>query len=365
VPDLSDVDRNWEAFGEIDPMWAVLSAEVKHDRRWDPDEFFASGRRGFEEFVTQPLREMGVVMPMGEGLDFGCGVGRLTRPMREVCERVVGVDVAESMVAEADRLNDDPAISFVVNKRSDLSGFESDRFDLVSCFIVLQHVGAELARGYIVEFVRILRPGGCAVFQMPTAQREPVPLPERACKAEFEVVSVLDRLPSGGEVVLAVTMRNTSKVEWPLASSANLAVGCQWSGGPAGAVLPAEGRGYLRRRVPPGGAVEVELSCCVPDAPGSYGLTIAGVQEGVRWFGQAIEVAVDVVAFQGTDPVVAEASADDQVNPDDGPVMEMHCIAGSDMVELLESSGMEVMRVVDDTWAGPDWESSTYYACKR
>lgn len=41
---LRELQRNWDGLARHDAMWAVLSDPAKFGRRWDRDEFFASGR---------------------------------------------------------------------------------------------------------------------------------------------------------------------------------------------------------------------------------------------------------------------------------------------------------------------------------
>jgi ubiquinone/menaquinone biosynthesis C-methylase UbiE len=103
----------------------------------------------------------------GRALDFGCGVGRLSRPLGERFRECVGLDISEGMLKLARELNDDrPNCRFVVNDAPDLGQFETASFDFVYSSLVLQHMpSAEMVEAYVSEFLRVLRPGGLAVFQ--------------------------------------------------------------------------------------------------------------------------------------------------------------------------------------------------------
>jgi ubiquinone/menaquinone biosynthesis C-methylase UbiE len=108
-------------------------------------------------------------VPRTCALDFGCGIGRLTRPLAVHFARVIGVDVAESMIRRASELNSDvPNCEFVLNTRADLALFTSGSVDFVYSYIVLQHMERAYAERYIREFVRLLSPQGLAVFQVPS-----------------------------------------------------------------------------------------------------------------------------------------------------------------------------------------------------
>lgn len=133
------------------------------------EDFLATGPR---DVAPALARFAGLESPVyGRALDFGCGLGRLTRALAEPFDEVVGVDIAPSMVEGARRVNADvPGVRFVVNDRADLRGVADDAtFDLVYSFIALQHVSSrEAILGYVREFVRVVRPGGLVAFQLPS-----------------------------------------------------------------------------------------------------------------------------------------------------------------------------------------------------
>lgn len=161
--------RDWETLADTDPLWAVLTDPARKGGRWEPEEFFATGEAELAG-VLATAADVGLPASGGAFLDFGCGAGRITRAASSRFERAVGVDIAEGMVETARRLNADrPGCEFVVNARRDLSLFEDGAFDLAYSTIVLQHQPTrELAAGYLRELVRVVRPGGGLVFQLPT-----------------------------------------------------------------------------------------------------------------------------------------------------------------------------------------------------
>jgi ubiquinone/menaquinone biosynthesis C-methylase UbiE len=113
-------------------------------------------------------------------LDFGCGIGRLTFPLSRRFHEVVGIDASATMLAKARELHP-PAdnVRFVLNEFDDLRRFSDCSFDLVLSLLVLQHLDStQSIEGFLREFVRVVRPGGAVVVQLPTsvpAYRPPLP----------------------------------------------------------------------------------------------------------------------------------------------------------------------------------------------
>ena len=158
---LGRQERDWDDLALVDPLWAILSETQPGDQGWQLDRFFERGEADVES-VLEVARELGWQGGISSALDFGCGVGRLTRALAGHFEACTGVDISERMLEHARRLNADcENCRFLVNRSSDLGLFADDTFDFVLSFVVLQHVAsAQAALHYISEFVRVVRPGG-------------------------------------------------------------------------------------------------------------------------------------------------------------------------------------------------------------
>ncbi len=163
----------WERAASEDPYFAVLSDPAKRGGRWDRAAFFQSGSHEVATVLTH-LEGLGLTVARdAPALDFGSGLGRLTVPLAEHFARAVGVDVSASMVSRASELHaGSDRVSFVLNERDDLSSFSDGEFGFVYSNIVLQHLPPGLARRYVQEFVRVVRPDGIVVFQLPDSFRE-------------------------------------------------------------------------------------------------------------------------------------------------------------------------------------------------
>jgi SAM-dependent methyltransferase len=163
---LERLRTTWAALGTEDPLWAILSSPDKRGRRWDTDEFFAAGEAEIAG-VAAIAASLGRPRNHGRALDFGCGVGRLSRALASRYAEVVGVDISPSMVEHARQLNVHLAnVRFVENAVADLSFLESGSVDLVYSTITLHHIPAPLQLAYIREFLRVLSADGVAIFQI-------------------------------------------------------------------------------------------------------------------------------------------------------------------------------------------------------
>lgn len=160
--------RDWDDLGEMDPFWAVLSDPDRKFGRWDVKEFFETGEAEIRQLLSVAER-LGYPAARTQALDFGCGVGRLTRALAAHFHECTGVDISRHMVAKARELSESIAnCSFVVCEDAGLGKFADDSFDFVLSRLVLQHLPNEkVIESYVREFVRILKKDGLLVFQVP------------------------------------------------------------------------------------------------------------------------------------------------------------------------------------------------------
>ncbi|MDP8982055.1 MAG: class I SAM-dependent methyltransferase [Acidobacteriota bacterium] len=177
---LRSLQRNWQLFGSTDPFWAIITDPLKKGNRWDVDEFF---RTGVDE-AASILALVEAVRPLPEklrALDFGCGAGRITQALGAHFAEILGVDIAPSMIALAERHNRlGDRCRYLLNTEPDLRIFPDRHFDLIYSVITLQHMPPHLARGYLKEFLRVLRPEGALLFQVPARLKNPPTLVGRA-----------------------------------------------------------------------------------------------------------------------------------------------------------------------------------------
>lgn len=168
--DLKELQKNWDEFGRIDPLWAILTLPDKKGNKWDINEFFQSGQKEIDD-IMHYTQSKGISFPRRRALDFGCGVGRLTQALCNYFDEVCGVDIAPSMIDLSKKLNRyEGRCSYFLNERDDLKIFEDNTFNFIYTNITLQHMKPVYSRKYIQEFLRILSPDGVLIFQLPSQQ---------------------------------------------------------------------------------------------------------------------------------------------------------------------------------------------------
>jgi SAM-dependent methyltransferase len=191
--DLGTLQRDWDACGREDPLWAIIPRAG-----WELEPFFASGEADVALLMDQ-IAALRLDPPRGRALDFGCGVGRLTQALGRRYDEVVGVDIAPAMLSLAERHNRlGERCRYLLNETADLRQFPDGHFDLVCTLITLQHVHPRYAARYLAEFVRVLSPDGVAAFQLASHPRRALtrrraqarrlamaPLPERAARGLY------------------------------------------------------------------------------------------------------------------------------------------------------------------------------------
>jgi SAM-dependent methyltransferase len=161
---LSRHGRDWEEMASVDPLWAILSDPAMRFSKWDVDAFFRTGEEEISALMKQAA-DLSLPVQRRLAIDFGCGVGRLTRALRRYFPRCFGIDISPTMLEQAKRLA--PECDFLHS--SNLSSFPNGCADLIYSNLVLQHQPTAKAVSVLIkDMMRALAPGGLLVFQLPT-----------------------------------------------------------------------------------------------------------------------------------------------------------------------------------------------------
>src|ERR1041385_6323564 len=169
---IKELQRNWDGLAQADPLWAICTDPAKRNNQWTNDDFFATGRKEIEAVLAYAAGIDTCIDKTSPALDFGCGVGRLTRALAEYFPEYYGVNISPTMISLAHELNrDHPRCRFLLNDDSQLTGLHDHYFGFIYTSLVLQHIAESHSHQYIAELVRILKPGGILIFQVPERLR--------------------------------------------------------------------------------------------------------------------------------------------------------------------------------------------------
>ena len=161
----------WDQLGRTDPLWAILTDPNCRQGRWDPAAFFETGEK-YMEALMGLAGSLGLPARRETALDFGCGVGRLTQAAAAYFDQVTGVDIAPAMLELARQYNrHGERCRYLLNEQNHLRQFAGGSFDFVYSCLTLQHLPRRHIRAYLGEFVRVVRPGGLVLFQLPSEHR--------------------------------------------------------------------------------------------------------------------------------------------------------------------------------------------------
>jgi SAM-dependent methyltransferase len=129
----------------------------------DTEAFLAGGRR----IAAIALDDSRVTLP-GHALavEIGSGLGRICAALAETFDRVVGLDISEEMVRQAQELVTDPSVEFRHSDGVTLTGVADDSADFVLTFTVFQHAPSRsIIKANLREAARVLRDGGVLAVQ--------------------------------------------------------------------------------------------------------------------------------------------------------------------------------------------------------
>jgi len=362
---FDDLRKNWDSFARNEPMRSILWRQEP----WATDEFFQSGREQFADSLAH-LAKLGLD-PSGRALDFGCGLGRLTQAMAEHFVEVVGVDISAFMIEQAKESNHFPeTCHYVTNVTDDLSQFGDASFDFIYTVIVLQHVGSDNAQRYIAEFMRILRPSGVALFQVPSELVLATPLQSDAMRASLSINSPGDladscvpRCVTAGTLLrLIIRICNQSDTVWNTEHRV-ICVG-QWYRSPDRIAVDDLGpRVFLDCTLQPGNYVDLPLEVVAPKRPGDYILRFGLIQMGIADF---VDYGLDALEILISATVPDHSTEEESGTPSlsaeetESPHMEMHPVPRQQVIDIVSRMGAEIVAIDDDYSAGPEWRSYFY-----
>ncbi len=158
--------KKWNMLGAENPRYYVVS---KKGTKIAEEEFQESGEENYDAYIRKDALLTERLAPFKEKrvLDIGSGLGRLTEFFARDFKSADGVDISDSMVAQATkRLEHVSNIHFHATDGKSFP-FPDGTFDLVFSYIVFQHMPSrEIVEENFKEAYRVLVPGGTAKIQI-------------------------------------------------------------------------------------------------------------------------------------------------------------------------------------------------------
>jgi SAM-dependent methyltransferase len=204
--EIRDTDRDWECFGEFEPYWSVQVEDQYRKENLTEDavkRFYAKGERQVAWFFDTIKTHLNNRFSPASALDFGCGVGRLALPLARRCRSVVGVDVSGAMLREAQARCDQWGLTNVsfVRGDDDLSAVTGP-IDLVTSYIVFQHIPPPRGERLFARLLELLGDGGVGVLHLtyskdwydPRDMHQPPPAPPAPSGLRYHLASTMQLL---------------------------------------------------------------------------------------------------------------------------------------------------------------------------
>ena len=145
-------DKEWGKFGKKDPYyWATTLGKYSDDQltKERTTEFFSEGQSYARKLLEIICQQIDPSFLPRRVLDFGCGVGRIAIPLSEIAGNVVGIDISETMLAEARKNCREKGVSNLsLIKGDDRLTALTGTFNFIHSIYVFQHI--PWARGKVI-----------------------------------------------------------------------------------------------------------------------------------------------------------------------------------------------------------------------
>jgi SAM-dependent methyltransferase len=167
---ISKVRTAWSHLGELRPHFSVLTSEkfLPHNLPGSIDHFWASGDNEAAQVIAV-LQTHGFDPAGKVCVEYGCGVGRVTTGFAQYFGQVHAYDISpghQNLARQRAQERSLSNISFVLCAESFLEDLQP--CDFFYSHIVFQHNPPPLIRALVQAAVKALKPGGIAIFQVPT-----------------------------------------------------------------------------------------------------------------------------------------------------------------------------------------------------
>jgi SAM-dependent methyltransferase len=163
---LKTSDAVWQQLARTDPYWAVVSLPQYRLAQMDQDAknaFFQSGE-DFIDYVLNVIQLHFSEAKIETTLDFGCGVGRLTKALLARGINVTATDISRDMLDLcAENAGESRRQLRCVLADDTFQSLQNNSFDLCISTIVFQHIDPRRGLQIYRRLFELVRPGGFMV----------------------------------------------------------------------------------------------------------------------------------------------------------------------------------------------------------
>jgi len=198
----SSTDREWKKFGYKNPYFGVLTNKKFYKKNLSKSlkkQFFETGTVHIE-VLFQKIKKFFNKKSFDQGLDFGCGVGRILIPLSKKCKHVLGLDISEGMLNEATKNIQSFKIQNASVQLSSEFFKNKMQFDIIHSFIVFQHIHPKQGLPLFENLIKKMKNGGIACIHFTISQS----------KSAWFVSFVKQKLPFAAKIANLIKGRKIS-----------------------------------------------------------------------------------------------------------------------------------------------------------
>lgn len=169
---LKHIESVWTEYGVTEPHWSVVSTSAFKAKVIDQNlkAFHGSGRNEFINLKRLLDRTHIDPASLKVALEYGCGVGRVTRWLAELFPKVYGVDISVNHLKLAQSYFDQESVANIetIPITSAQAIDDLPNYDFLYSKIVLQHNPPPVIYLILNRLCEKLNSGGAGVLQIPT-----------------------------------------------------------------------------------------------------------------------------------------------------------------------------------------------------
>lgn len=166
------IKNSWQYLGKTEPYWSVLTEDKykQSNLQSSKEIFYDTGRHDVSRFLLTLARNGIDHTSYQSCLEYGCGLGRVTRWLAERFDVVYGYDISQAHLQGAkDYLSSKQITNVTLGHITNIKDILNlPQVDSVYSILVLQHNPPPIINLIVRQLIKALNPDGVAFFQVPT-----------------------------------------------------------------------------------------------------------------------------------------------------------------------------------------------------